>query len=548
MSRLLRYVSLVSCVLFLLLGSSIVPASATGGTRISGDASIDGPVRDYQVASTGQFAVYSTLEPSYIPHLFSVSLNGGAPVSLTAPLPPESDIFYFPYQISADGNRVVYLAHQESPTEYSIYSIPIAGGTPTRLNITGVNVVMYAISPDSRWVIFASLDPVTKFHLWRAALTGDTGEAVEITPPGTQPQMIHAIYTSPDSLHFLFLGDMQPLGGWGIYSFPITGDGSEYVRLSMPVTNFWVMDYQVTPDGKNLIYRYVDETTDPVTSRLYSVPIAGPANFYYDLSGTIINGGGVYPYFLVSPDNRYVVFAAEKEVVDKTELYSFFLASPDPNMTTAVKLNVSIPDDRDVNVSTFKISPNSQRVAYSAYQNNQHDLFSVPIDGPSTDNVKINQPINPSFPFSWNDSIIFTPDSSRIVFTSMQDEPDIIDLFSVPAAGPASSAIKLNPAQVKQSSGYAMVMNPVVSPNGQRVFYTANLVIDRTDLVVSPALGPSSLSRNISAVSSTNNAVARFTLVPGGSKVVFSGPVVSSTNELFLADILAATYMPLVNR
>ncbi len=548
MSSISRRFKSISCVLSLLLVVLIPEAATMGGTRISNPAAVDGPVKEYQVASTGQFAVYSTLDSSDVPHLFSVRLAGGSPVSLTAPLPAEYSSYYLKYQISPNGSRVVYLAHQESPTVNGLYSIPIAGGTPVRLSKTGSNVFYFAVSPDSLWIIFISYDATTKYHFFRASLTGGTGSAVEFTPSGAHPQMVDAISISPDSQHIIYKGDMQPLDGWGIYSFPITGNGSQYVRLSMPVTTQWILDSLVTPDGQSLIYRYPDESMNPVMNRLYSVPIDGPATSYYDLSGTLIPGGGVYNYFQISPDGRYVVFAAEKEVVDKVELYSYFLATRYPIITFAVKISVAIPNDRDVNFGTFKISPDSKRVVYNAYQNNIHDLFSVPINGPILNNVKINQPISPSTPFGWNDAMTFSPDSSHIVYTSMQDTQDVIDLYSVPATGPASSAIKLNPAQVKNSGGYAMVQIPVFSPDGLWVFYTANIVLNRVDLLQSPALGPSSKSVNLSAVGATGNAVAWFTQVPGHSMVVYTGPVSSPSYELFRVNSQAAVFVPVVKK
>ncbi len=550
MSSIIRHFKAISWVLPLLLVVTMAEAAATGGTRISNLASVDGPVKNYQVASSGQFAVYFTLEPSNVPHLFSVRLAGGSPVSLTAPLPAEYGSYSLPYQIAPNGSRVVYLAHQESPTINGLYSILIAGGTPVRLSKLTSSVVYFAISPDSLWVVFISYEAVNRYHFYRASLTGGTGSAVEFTPSGAHPQMFDSISVSPDSQHIIYKGDLQPLvgGGWGIYSFPITGNGSQYVGLSMPVTTNWILDSLVTPDGLTLVYRFPDEATNPPTNRLYSVPIDGPATDYHDLSESMVSGGGVYNYFQLSPDGRYVVFGAEKEVADRVELYSYFLATRFPTLTHPVKLNVAITGDRDVNYATFKISPDSKRVVYNAYQNNAHDLFSVPINGPSTVNVKINQPISPSIPFGWVDAMTFSPDSSQIVFTSMQDTPDVIDLYSVPATGPATSAIKLNPAQVKNSGGYAMVQNPVFSPDGRWVFYTAYAVLDRVDLLQSPAMGPSNKSVNLSAVGASSRAVSWFTQVPGYPMVVYTGPVSSPYYELFLVNSQATVFVPVVSK
>ncbi len=117
------------------------------------------------------------------------------------------------------------------------------------------------------------------------------------------------------------------------------------------------------------------------------------------------------------------------------------------------KLNVPISNDKNVS-QDFEISPDSSRVVYKAELTHRNNLFSVPINGPITSNVPINTPVNPTDPFSAvHDSFSFSPNSARIIFTSMHT-PDLIELWSVPAAGPASAAVKLNPPLVKDAARY----------------------------------------------------------------------------------------------
>jgi Tol biopolymer transport system component len=548
MRKISRFLKPASFGLALALALCLMQSAAAAGTMISFAASQYGEVKNFQVTSTGHYAVFSTLETSFAPHLFSVALDGGTPISLTTSLPPESNSYMMPYQISPDGSRVVYIARQEIPTDYSVYSVPITGGVPIRLSKTGLDGIRIAISPDSKWVFFVMYDDINfNFHLYRAALNGGTGSGVDITPPGKIIRDIFPFQISTDSQHYLFYGDLTPSVGKGIFCFPISGDGSQYVRLSEPVTNNEVMEFQITPDSQRLVYRAVDDSTNPATPRLYTVLLSGLAFSRRDLSRIIVSGGGVQEGFQISPNGKYVVFGADKEVTGKIELYSAVLEGQFIPLNP-VQLNVVLDDTKDVSFHTLKISPDSAWVVYNANQNNAHDLFRVPIRGPIISNVKINQPISPTFLFIWEDNFGFSPDSSHIIFTSVQDSPDILDLYSIPVNGTPSDAIKINPTQVKNRFGYGLARNPVFSPDGRWIFYTAYIAKDRIDLLQSPAQGPANKSINLSSVSADDRSVSLFTLTPNHPKVVYSGQINSLQRELFLAGTQTTTFIPMVTR
>src|SRR5690606_39504840 len=82
--------------------------------------------------------------------LFSVPIEGGTPVRLNRTLPAGGIVFSF--QLSPDGSTVVYNADQDTDNVREIYSVPVAGGTVTRLNAPmtpgGNSVSPGRISPD----------------------------------------------------------------------------------------------------------------------------------------------------------------------------------------------------------------------------------------------------------------------------------------------------------------------------------------------------------------------------------------------------------------
>ncbi len=531
----------------LALALCLAQAASAAGIRLNGPTAVYGEVKTFKLASATGYAVYFTLETNYIPHLFSVRLNGASPVSLTGPLPTQYDYYSMEYKITPDGTRVLYSANQENINAYSLYSIPIAGGTPVRLSPSGVSAGYITISSDSQWVYFAGYSGST-WRLYRASVTGGTGSAVVISPAGATSGMYEDLAVTSDGTRIVFLGTQAPLsGGWGIYSISVTGGTP--VRLTPPMTAQWVLDFQITQDSQKVVMRIVDEGSGDVT-RLYAVPILGPYTNYINVSGSLVAGGGVYNNFKISPNGRYVVFVADKEVSGKYELYSYYLATPNPNLTVPVKLNVPIADDRDVNPYDYQISPDSSRVVYFAYQNNLRDLFSVPLGvaNPIPLNVKLNNPLNPSFNISWENALIFMPDSSRVIYTSMQTTVDYVDLYSVPVTGPATAAIKINPTQWMGPSGFAWVHSPQVTVDGWRVIYLMPYTANRTDLMLSPVIGPADQSVNLSEISYTGGSVLAFSLAPASGKVVYQASQTSPAKELFMVNVPINVYLPVVRR
>ena len=68
-----------------------------------------------------------------------------------------------------------------------------------------------------------------------------------------------------------------------------------------------------------------------------------------------------------------------------------------------------------------------------------------------------------------------SPDSSRVVYPADQATNDLIELFSVPLAGPAAEIVRLNPTLVANGD---VLANPVISPDSSRVAYIADQLSD----------------------------------------------------------------------
>jgi hypothetical protein len=80
-----------------------------------------------------------------------------------------------------------------------------------------------------------------------------------------------------------------------------------------------VVDFLLSPDGQYVLYR-ADQDTDNV-SELYSVPSAGPASAGVKLNGVLVADGDVHSGFQVSPDSGRVVYMADQQTDEVRELY-----------------------------------------------------------------------------------------------------------------------------------------------------------------------------------------------------------------------------------
>ena len=94
--------------------------------------------------------------------LYSVPITGGTPIpiKLNGMLVSNKDVLSF--AISPNSQRVVYLADQTQDTLNELFSVPIGGGTASRLNRTltsGGDVQTFRISPDSNWVCLLYTSP-----------------------------------------------------------------------------------------------------------------------------------------------------------------------------------------------------------------------------------------------------------------------------------------------------------------------------------------------------------------------------------------------------
>ncbi len=255
-------------------------------------------------------------------------------------------------------------------------------------------------------------------------------------------------------------------------------------------------------------------------TELYSVPIAGPAAAGVKLNGTLVAGGHVHQEFAISPDSARVVYRADQQTDEVLELYSVPIAGP---AAAGVKLNGALIAGGDV--VNLAISPDSSRVIYRADQQTDDvvELYSVPIAGPAAAGVKLNGALvaggDVATPLFGNSPSDISPDSSRVVYSADQQTDTVYEIYSVPIAGPAAAGVKLNGALVAGGD----VLDLAISPDSSRVVYWADQQTDGVfELYSVPLGGPAAAGFRLNGPLGANGDVDSFGISPDSTWAVYT--------------------------
>ncbi len=414
------------------LAAAPPPATAASHRLSQGLPFSDVETSATELSPDGRFVVYvhdATVDNAR--ELWSVRVAGGAPIRLSGLLPAGASIDDF--QISADSQRVVYSVDQETTGQIELYSIPIAGpeGSWIKLNDTlpaGGDVSSLQISPDSTSVIYLA-DQTTNNILdaWTVPIDGGTPTKLRpfITLAGSTVYEFSATPISPDGERVAFRANFSDLDKYELWSARVDGTGAVTRINGTMNAGGNVTTLLFSPDSSRVVYR-ADQQSDEVFE-LYSVPSAGGSAV--KLNGALTPGGDVGAYEF-SPDSSRVIYRADQQTDEQVELYSVPVAGGG-----ATKLNgAMVPGGV---VFEALISPDSSRVAYQANQDSANaELYSVPLAGGSA--VKLN----PTLPAGGNVyALDIAPDSARVVYLADQIEFGDLELFSVPLAGGASSRV-----------------------------------------------------------------------------------------------------------
>jgi hypothetical protein len=401
----------------------VTPITGTMPLKLNPPLVQGGDVRGYRFTPDGQYMIYTAdQEADNRYELFRVPVGGGQAVKLNPTLVPEGNVVDF--KIEPDSRRVIYRADQMTDDIVELWSVPImgVGAQVTKLSGTmlaaGGDVSFYEFDRSSGRVVFnADRETDEKFELYSAPIVG--GAPLKLNPPiqaGGAESGISNFVVHPNSPGVVFHARLVGQASKRLYLVSTAGNIAPIPLNFEPAQNQVMLSYTINPTGERVVYNLatvLTSSTDKGT--LYSVPIAGgDATALTDFPDP--EYGADYSY-RITPDGARVVYRFQKSATSPP-----YLASA---LHNGVRTPLYQPGAADPPLFNFDLSPDGQ---WASYQTSidpwQRRLHTIPTGGGSATDHGVAE-------FKG-----MLPDSNRILYTRyVSITAGTNDLFSAAVSG-----------------------------------------------------------------------------------------------------------------
>ncbi|MEO7794485.1 MAG: hypothetical protein ABIV06_06900, partial [Thermoanaerobaculia bacterium] len=357
-----------------------VPIGGGVATKLNPALAPNRDVIRFQISTTSDRVYYTADALTTLRYeLFGVSIDGGSSTKLSAPLQIDNNVEEI--AVSPDGQTVVYLAGR-SGNRYELFSVPADGGEvekiSTPLSTSGAVDSYFQISPNGQRVVYIADDEVDEsYDLYSVAIGGGTSTKLNgalVTRASVDPNFL----ISADSSRVIYRADQTNLFTYNLYSAPLAG-GSPAVQLNGLLAPGEDVEtgFLIQPGSAKVVYRSDEDQSDVI--EVYSVPIGG--GLPIRLNSTLTPGGDVLEA-AISPNGARVVYRADQSVDTLNELWSVPIGGG-----TVARLNRTLASGGDV--QNFRIGASSAWVVYGADQDDDgvDELLRVPLAGGAVENV-----------------------------------------------------------------------------------------------------------------------------------------------------------------
>ncbi|MSR62176.1 MAG: hypothetical protein EXS08_07005 [Planctomycetes bacterium] len=402
-------------------------------------------VLDHALTADSSRVVFSYRATPGALHLAVRALDAGQPqLELVASLgAPENKLFF---EVAADASFVAFI-DQLTPGVSELFRVPLDGSlAPARLNgalvaagDVGGDVLRgdqypFALSPDSARVVYLADQDVNGVNelyggpsdgsLAMLKLSGAlvAGGDVQLDPGGEYR-------ISPDSTRVVFRAERDVDGEIELFSAPLDGSLAPVQLNGALVAGGDVGAFCISPDATRVVY-LADEEQDELFE-LFSAPLDGSAP-RVKLNGALVAGGDVATLAaggiaLVLGSGGRVAFLADAAVDERYELFS----APLDGSAPALALNAALPPAGDV-LDGFQLTPDGLDLVYAAdpLLDERFELFLVALDGS-------RGPRRVSGPFVSLGGLVLAPprfqmhpDGRRVLYLADQDTDGHAELYA----------------------------------------------------------------------------------------------------------------------
>ncbi len=345
-----------------------VKLDGSGRARISPDTPL-AKLGGFQVTPDGARVVFrSDADSDGRYRLFAAPADGsGAAIAIDG-TPIDPGLFDVrSVQLTADSTRAVFLANLDEVAKFELYSVPLAGGTPTRLLLSLPEAIQdYRLSASAEWMVIKFRNPVNtgNYDLYQAETDQPSFPTkINANLDGTT-EKIWAWQLTPPGDHVVWISN-EDGGTIDIFSQPLGGGDRQRLNGLLEAENVLAetgpnMPIAISPDGNHVLFAMRSTTWPTHLTELYLAPIGGwPANvgtpsfLGYDLP----TGGRIE----FSPNSAWIVYRAGDELHTRS--------TSGEQGPCVISQSAQSPQQGFgylVSVLDFAIHPDSQLTAYTA--------------------------------------------------------------------------------------------------------------------------------------------------------------------------------------
>lgn len=211
-------------------------APISGGVviKLNHHTSGNGWVTDFEVAPDGTYVAYRERSPTTNRfELRTVSLSGGATTKINQDLGSFTDVDSR-FQINSDSLYITYIADQDINSVQELYAAKPDGTGRAKLNQDlqpSQKVFNPLLSPDGQRVIYLANPNVSSFDLFSVPITGGTPTKINNTPDQNFGDITSYMFT-PDSNNVVYLTDNERNDVHELYG--VSSSGGLGVRINSP--------------------------------------------------------------------------------------------------------------------------------------------------------------------------------------------------------------------------------------------------------------------------------------------------------------------------
>ena len=275
-------------------------------------------VVDFDITPDGNVVVFTQYIPSPKINLYAVPISGGVTTQLNGDLVEGGQVMAF--NITPDSQHVVYRADERIDAQYLLYGAKIDGSDRWPLIVPAIpvsptmDIISFDITPNGQGVIFkADYFAAGRYDLFSVPILG--GRPYHLNYELTDYEYISVVQITPNSLGVVYLAHIEP----GLTElFAVSIFGTDHVKLNPTLSSGGSVEYfRISPNSQGVVY-IADQEMARVNN-LYAVPIWGGIP-PVQLNPPLESWGDVLR-FSITPDSKGVVYLADQEVDGQWELF-----------------------------------------------------------------------------------------------------------------------------------------------------------------------------------------------------------------------------------